>query len=585
MRWLFFTLIFTLNSCSQETKRQDHYEIAKQKHIQWQNFSDDIFQKAKREHKFVLLNLHANWCHWCHVMDDSTYSNPKVIEYLEQHYISTSEDHDLRTDLAERYRAYGWPATIVFDAEGNEIVKRAGYIPPENFLRLLKAIVADPSPEEKGTQQSLASIEADPTAIKKLELDKKLRSYTDEKIGGFNSFQRSIHENTFRYALTQSSEPYWKNWTMLTAKNSIGLLDSEWGGIYQYSTQKSWNHAHFEKLLAVQARYMQLYAYYGSEFQDKEVLNRAKKIDQYLQQFMKDKNGLYYNAQDADLKKGKHSGHFFELDSLARLSKGTPTIDSNKYTKENALLGIAYLSLYGATNNESYWSYAKKIYEQLLKRLNDNHLAFRSKEIKIFPIADQIHLAYLSVLFYELTGDEMHLQKAKNMAKSIQVHFKEQHSYVSYYGKSALQPRAIPRENFELLRLFYKLSLYDASYTNLFEELKNWLSQPEIIKQWNDEGGVLLMNQWSQKSLTKIEVFGNIETKNQRQIIAPVLTWPSLNYKVVFAAHESTTQENVFGENPTVLICGTSFCSRPFTDYESVYQYWHQRLTFVEKEN
>lgn len=585
MRWLFFTLILALNSCSQETEKQDHYESAKQKHIQWQNFSDDIFQQAKQEHKFILLNLHANWCHWCHVMDDSTYSNPKVIEYLEQHYISTSEDHDLRTDLAERYRAYGWPATIVFDAEGNEIVKRAGYIAPENFLRLLKAIVADPSPEEKGTQQSLASIEADPTAIKKQELDKKLRSYTDEKIGGFNSFQRSIHENTFQYALTQSSDPYWNNWARLTAKNSIGLLDPEWGGIYQYSTQKSWNHAHFEKLLAVQARYIQLYAYYGSEFHDEEILNRAKKIDQYLQQFMKDKNGLYYNAQDADLKKGKHSGHFFELDSLARLSKGIPTIDSNTYTKENALLGIAYLSLYGATNDEDYWSYAKNIYEQLLKRLNDNHLAFRSKEIKIFPIADQIHLAYLSLLFYELTGGKTHLQEAKNIAKSIQVYFKKQHSYVSYYGKSALQPITIPRENFELLRLFYKLSLYDDSYTNLFEELKNWLSQPEIIKQWNDEGGVLLMNQWSQKSLTKIEVFGNIETRDQRQIIAPVLTWPSLNYKVVFAAHEFTTQENVFGKNPTVLICGTSFCSRPFTDYESVYQYWHQRLTFVEKEN
>jgi uncharacterized protein YyaL (SSP411 family) len=34
-------------------------------------------------------------------------------------------DQDSGPDLASRYEDYGWPATIVFDRDGREIVKRA----------------------------------------------------------------------------------------------------------------------------------------------------------------------------------------------------------------------------------------------------------------------------------------------------------------------------------------------------------------------------------------------------------------------------------------------------------------------------
>ncbi len=42
-------------------------------------WSQDVFAQAKAEHRFVLLDLEAVWCHWCHVMDVTTYRNPKVI--------------------------------------------------------------------------------------------------------------------------------------------------------------------------------------------------------------------------------------------------------------------------------------------------------------------------------------------------------------------------------------------------------------------------------------------------------------------------------------------------------------------------
>ena len=29
-------------------------------------------EQARREHRFVILDLEAVWCHWCHVMDATT---------------------------------------------------------------------------------------------------------------------------------------------------------------------------------------------------------------------------------------------------------------------------------------------------------------------------------------------------------------------------------------------------------------------------------------------------------------------------------------------------------------------------------
>src|SRR5690348_12948135 len=55
---------------------------ATQPSIHWENWSDDLFARAKREHKFVYLDLEAVWCHWCHVMDDITFRDPDVVRLM-----------------------------------------------------------------------------------------------------------------------------------------------------------------------------------------------------------------------------------------------------------------------------------------------------------------------------------------------------------------------------------------------------------------------------------------------------------------------------------------------------------------------
>src|ERR1700683_2235224 len=117
------------------------------KSIAWQRqWTEALFAQAAREHRFVLLDLHAVWCHWCHVMDDETYADASVVALIGARYLPISVDADSDPALSSRYGDWGWPATIILASDGTEIVKRRGFIPPAQMASLLQAIIDDPSP-------------------------------------------------------------------------------------------------------------------------------------------------------------------------------------------------------------------------------------------------------------------------------------------------------------------------------------------------------------------------------------------------------------------------------------------------------
>ncbi|MEC8911440.1 MAG: DUF255 domain-containing protein, partial [Chloroflexota bacterium] len=50
--------------------------------VNWLPWEPAVFAKAQEENKPVLLSISAAWCYWCHVMDESTYSDPEVQDLL-----------------------------------------------------------------------------------------------------------------------------------------------------------------------------------------------------------------------------------------------------------------------------------------------------------------------------------------------------------------------------------------------------------------------------------------------------------------------------------------------------------------------
>src|SRR4029077_4232987 len=113
--------------------------------LPWQKWDPSLFDRAGREDKYILLHMAAVWCHWCHVMESTTYADPAIQKTILDKFIPVRVDQDADPALSYRYENWGWPATITLDKDGNEIFKRRGYIPPDLFGKLLAAVIEDPS--------------------------------------------------------------------------------------------------------------------------------------------------------------------------------------------------------------------------------------------------------------------------------------------------------------------------------------------------------------------------------------------------------------------------------------------------------
>jgi uncharacterized protein YyaL (SSP411 family) len=123
-------------------------------------------------------------------MEETTYKDPKVVSLLGHHFVAVRVDQDARPDLSNRYEDYGWPATIIFDASGTELVKFAGYIPPERMISLLEGVVADPT-TGPWAARAQAALSGDAARALRRELDETLVPGTTGH-GGWGSRSTSL---------------------------------------------------------------------------------------------------------------------------------------------------------------------------------------------------------------------------------------------------------------------------------------------------------------------------------------------------------------------------------------------------------
>src|SRR5688572_2216681 len=107
--------------------------------IPWMEWGPEVFERARAEDKPVLLGLSAVWCHWCHVMDETTYSDQRVIDFVSSRFVPVRVDNDTRPDVNARYNMGGWPTTAFLDPDG-EVLVGLTYIPPDRMLDLLTRV-------------------------------------------------------------------------------------------------------------------------------------------------------------------------------------------------------------------------------------------------------------------------------------------------------------------------------------------------------------------------------------------------------------------------------------------------------------
>jgi hypothetical protein len=313
--------------------------------IRWQPWSANAFDLARRTGRPILLSISAVWCHWCHVMDETSYSNPGVIDLINREYVPIRVDNDVRPDINQRYNMGGWPTTAFLTPSG-DILTGATYMPPDQMADALARVAAYyhanqteiASKALEGRKRAAMGVarsagELDPASVDAV-LDAVTSAY-DPQYGGFGSAPKFPQTDAILLLLEQAQvrgDPALGQMAANTLERMAGggTYDHVEGGFFRYSTTQDWSVPHFEKMLEDHAGLVHALALAAMS----GVLDMTTG---YLDRVLRDpESGLYAGSQDAD-------ESYYSTDATGRAQSPAPYVDRRIYTSWNAALAISYL--------------------------------------------------------------------------------------------------------------------------------------------------------------------------------------------------------------------------------------------------
>lgn len=89
MRFIFVGIFLALTSGS---------ALAQSSKIQWISL-EEAFTKVQASPKKVLIDVYTDWCGWCKVMDQKTFTDPEVVKYVNEHYYAVKFNAESKKDV------------------------------------------------------------------------------------------------------------------------------------------------------------------------------------------------------------------------------------------------------------------------------------------------------------------------------------------------------------------------------------------------------------------------------------------------------------------------------------------------------
>jgi uncharacterized protein len=300
--------------------------------VDWYEWGDEAFARARADGKPILLDIGAVWCHWCHVIDRESYENPEIAAIINRNYVPVKVDRDERPDVDARYQAAvgaiagqgGWPLTAFLTPDGKPFFGGT-YFPPDDamgrpgFKRILHTISETFRSRRGDVDQSATDLEAavaqaesftgsrdtfDPSVVDAM-VDAIVRKF-DLRHGGFGQAPKFPHASAIdllleQYQATAEAPLLEVAEKTLTRMASGGVYDQLAGGFHRYSVDERWLVPHFEKMSYDNSELLKNYLH-GWQVTGNPFLRETAEgiIDWVLQTLSDAERGGFYASQDAD---------------------------------------------------------------------------------------------------------------------------------------------------------------------------------------------------------------------------------------------------------------------------------------------
>lgn len=309
--------------------------------VDWYPWGSEAFERAKKEKKLIFLSIGYSACHWCHVMERESFSNPEIAKILNDHFVCIKVDREERPDVDDIYMTAlnvtgeqgGWPLNMFLTPEGKPIFGST-YFPPEDkkvgddtiigFKTVLKKVI-DFDKDRAGLEKqadyiaksTVDALERQGRAVLLVPLKRDMVTTAveafefDPEHGGTGSKKREFRGTKFPrppvwgFLLAQSQKPgneALKKHVAFTLAKMLegGIYDQLGGGFHRYSTERTWTVPHFEKMLYDNAQLAELYSEAFAANPLPEYKRVVAETLGFVKREMTSPEGGFYSALDAD---------------------------------------------------------------------------------------------------------------------------------------------------------------------------------------------------------------------------------------------------------------------------------------------
>ncbi len=308
--------------------------------VHWQPWGPAALQLAKDLDKPILVSIGYSACHWCHVMERESFENDATAAIMNDFFINIKIDREERPDIDHIYMdavqaitgSGGWPLNVFLTPDAKPFYGGTYFPPSKAFNRASWTDVLTSIHDAWHNRREEMEKQAETLInhLKKsnnygqiknaIQLDNGKPSFTKEDVittlqnllstadiveGGFGAapkFPQTFSINALLQcahflkdeAALQHAE------LCLTKMYNGGIYDQLAGGLCRYSTDGEWLAPHFEKMLYDNALFMVALSNAYLLTKKDEYKNAVEHVGNFLFAEMKNANGGYYAAIDAD---------------------------------------------------------------------------------------------------------------------------------------------------------------------------------------------------------------------------------------------------------------------------------------------
>ena len=427
--------------------------------VDWMPWNQSALKLASEQNKLLIISVGYSSCHWCHVMEEETFSDEQAAEIMNSKFINIKVDREERPDIDELYMkslvlmtgSGGWPMNIIALPDGSPIWGGT-YLPKENWITVLNQIsdlynerYDDVLEYSVKLKEGLSPKKIINYEIKESELFSQIRGASDFAYKSLDTDNGGLKSNQkfhlpslidfFQKGSYHFKEKKYLEFTDLTLKNIAygGINDHVDGGLHRYTVDSIWHIPHFEKMLYDNAQMLSVFSRAYKRNNDKVYKKLIDDIFDFLENNLTGDNGLIFSSISAvtEIGKNKIEGDYYVWDKD----------EIKDILQEDFDLFKEYFNL----NQDGLWEKNKYV----LKRINDDDFFTKkynisskklksvisesitklrkSKEKREKPIIDKKVLTAWNALTvigmsnaFQSTGEKKFIEKAVDIVSAIE---------------------------------------------------------------------------------------------------------------------------------------------------------------------